>query len=56
MKRNSLFLSLGAGLAVMASAGLMLASANAGLAETGHETAVKACSTVTACHPTERGG
>ena len=37
MKRNSLFLSLGAGLDVMASAGLMLASANAGLAETGQK-------------------
>jgi hypothetical protein len=44
-------LIFGAGLAVMASAGLMLASANAGLAETGHETAVKACSTVNPLQP-----
>jgi hypothetical protein len=49
MKRSSLI--FGAGLAAMASAGLMLASANAAPAETGHETAVEVCSTVNPLQP-----
>ena len=49
MKRNSLI--MGAGVAVMATAGLVLASANAAPVETGHEAAVKACSTVNPGQP-----
>ena len=41
MKRNSLI--TGAGVAFMAAAGLLLASANAAPAQTGHEAAIKAC-------------
>jgi hypothetical protein len=49
MKRNSLI--LGAGLAVMASAALLLTSANAAPAKTGHEAAIKACSVVNPSQP-----
>jgi hypothetical protein len=49
MKRNSLI--FGVGLAVMASAGLMLASANAAPVETPHDVAIKACSTVNPLQP-----
>ena len=42
---------LGAGLAVLASAGLTLATAGATAAETGHETAIEACSTVNPSQP-----
>jgi hypothetical protein len=49
MKRNSLM--MGAGLAVLATAGLVLASANAAPVETGHEVAIKACSTVNPSQP-----
>ena len=48
MKRNSLM--FGAGLAVMAAAGL-LAPAGAATAETAHETAIKACSVVNPLQP-----
>src|SRR3990170_6082333 len=49
MKRNSLI--MGAGAAFMATASLVLASANAAPAETGHEAAIKACSTVNPSQP-----
>jgi hypothetical protein len=49
MKRNSLI--TGAGVSVMAAAGLLLASANAAPATTGHEAAIKACSTVNPSQP-----
>jgi hypothetical protein len=49
MKRNSLI--MGAGVAVMAAAGLLLASASAAPATTGHEAAIKACSTVNPAQP-----
>src|SRR3990170_7108101 len=49
MKRNSLI--TGAGVAVMAAAGLLLASANAASATTDHEAAIKACSTVNPSQP-----
>jgi hypothetical protein len=49
MKRNSLI--LGAGLAVMASAALVLNSASAAPANTGHEAAIKACSIVNPSQP-----
>ena len=49
MKRNSLI--TGAGVAVMAAAGLLLASANAAPAQTDHEAAIKACSTVNPSQP-----
>ena len=49
MKRNSLI--TGAGVAVMAAAGLLLASANAAPADTGHEAAIKSCSTVNPSQP-----
>src|SRR3990170_2439290 len=49
MKRNSLM--TGAGVAVLATAGLLLASANAAPAQTGHEAAIKACSTVNPSQP-----
>jgi hypothetical protein len=49
MKRNSLI--LGAGLAVMASAVLLLTSASAEPAQTGHEAAIKACSVVNPSQP-----
>lgn len=49
MKRN--FLIMGAGLAVLASAALVLAPANAEPVSTGHEAAIKACSTVNPMQP-----
>jgi hypothetical protein len=49
MKRNSLI--TGAGVAVMAAAGLLLASANAAPAKTDHEAAIKVCSTVNPAQP-----
>jgi hypothetical protein len=49
MKRSSLI--MGAGLAVLASAPLVLASANAAPVDTGHEAAIKACSTVNPAQP-----
>jgi len=49
MKRNSLI--TGAGVAFMAAAGLLLASANAAPAQTDHEAAIKACSTVNPSQP-----
>ena len=49
MKRNSLI--MGAGAACMATASLVLAAANAAPAETGHEAAIKACSTVNPSQP-----
>ena len=49
MKRNSLI--TGAGVADMAAAGLLLASANAAPADTGHEAAIKSCSTVNPSQP-----
>ena len=49
MKRN--FPDFWPGLAVMASAGLMLASANAAPVETPHDVAIKACSTVNPLQP-----
>ena len=49
MKRNSLI--MGAGLAVLASAALVLASANAEPVSTGYEAAIKACSTVNPSQP-----
>jgi len=49
MKRNSLI--TGAGVAVLATAGLVLASANAAPVKTEHEAAIKACSTVNPSQP-----
>ena len=50
MKRNSLI--TGTAFAAMASAALVLASANAEEVTTGHEAAIKACSTV---NPSQSG-
>ena len=49
MTRNSLI--MGAGLAVLASTALVLASANAEPVDAGHEAAIKACSTVNPAQP-----
>ena len=49
MKRNSLI--MGTAFAAMASAALVLASANAEEVTTGHEAAIKACSTVNPSQP-----
>jgi hypothetical protein len=51
MKRNSLM--TGAGVASMATASLLLVSANAAPANTGHEAAIKACSTVNPAQPVD---
>jgi len=49
MKRNSLI--IGTAIAAAASAALVLASAHAEPAATGHEAAIKACSTVNPAQP-----